>query len=310
MEKLNYFIRKIGLWIILVLIVLTITVVSIKYYIDNKQYYDNYSYYGNKLSEYEPIFKLNTLSLKDCQEKCIKTPNCKGITLNALENICYGTGNDGVLREEEDSKVWLKDKDIVFSYKTELLLVETDSKQVVDKSLIKEGYSPNHFNYNFYVYLNKFEPGTWKHIFHKGTEISNDIDTNNWENISSTIPEQYIGAWFAPFNTTMRIAYTLKNRKIGYVDIPNIPIKKLVFVSVNIFNKYIEVYLDGKIVKITNLNTEPVFNYGDLYVKNNNTFNGSVLYLTYNPEYLNHKTMMELYKKSYSEVEKEIMKKY
>lgn len=301
---------KISIIILFLIIIASASYILINRYIKQKQYYNGYSFYDKNITDYEPLFKLNTMSLEECKEKCLKSPKCYGASLNLTENMCYGTGKDGVLREEDDSKVWLKKEDSAFIFDSNLLVVETKSPFVVNRKNIITGYTPNNFNYNFYLYIEKLHTGHWQHILHKGTEYKQKINTADWDEITRLIPEQYIGAWIAPFTNTMRIAITLNDGSMDYVDIPNLPLNKASFISVNVVDKYIEIYIDSLLVKIKELKKSPLYNPGNLYCKSLKSFKGSLLYLTYTPEYTTIKNIKELNKSSLEEVNDLIVKMY
>ena len=306
----NY--KKIVLGVILFILIVIGIYLLIKWYKANKSEYTGYSYYGKDLSKPQNhLFELNTLSFEECKQYCIKTPKCKGFTLNPAEERCYGTGEGGILRHEPENselRVWIKPTDSIFQAQSELLLTMTDVPHRISNSSLVKPFTPGRYNYNFYLFIDNFKSDAWKHVFHKGNEITELVD-NDWDNITRVVPEQFIGVWIAPFNTFMRIAITTK-LGIEYIDIENMPINKLSFVSVSLLENVAEVYINGKLVKTHILKTQGMFNNGHIYTKYNNSFNGSLYYLTYTPEYLNHSQILELYKKTLPEIRNETIKKY
>lgn len=274
-----------------------------KLYINNKYIYKGYSYYDKNILNYVPLFKLDTHDFDECINKCYKLKNCKGITLNPIEEKCYGTGKNGVLRKENinEIKSWIKSDESIFNLKSNILLTFTSKNIFIDKSLITEPYSRGQINYSFYIYINELKYGEWKHIFHKGSYIEN-INTNDWDNITAQVPKQFIGAWFAPYNNTLRISITNNIGNIEYIDINYILQNKLYFISINIIDNNIEIYLNTKIIKIYQLKYKPIYNYGNIYSMYENTFNGYLCYLTYTPQHLSYKKIQDLYKSSYNEI--------
>lgn len=282
----------------------------IKYILSKKTTYRGYSFYGHDLLKYKPLFKLNTHDLTECKNHCHTMAKCKGITLNPIDEICYGS-EEGQLRKEQEASMtaWVKPEDSIFVAKNEIVMSYTDNKKLVSKEFIDEPYNRGQFNYSFYIYLNEFTSGYWKHVFHKGTSISS-IKTNDWEVLINRIGEQCIGAWFAPYNTTLRIALSNEIGKIEYVDIENVPLKKLTHVSVNVSENNVEIFINGKIVKILTMLQLPKFNYGNLYIKYDTSFNGALSYLTYTQQFLSVKAIQELNNTSYNEIDRMLKDKY
>lgn len=307
----NY--KKIILGVILVILLIIGIYLLIKWYKANKTEYTGYSYYGQDLSKCNNhLFELQTLSFDECKEHCLKTPNCKGITLNPTDEKCYGTGEGGILRYEPENtelKVWIKPEDSIFQAQSDLLLTMTDKPHRISNAALLQPFTPGRYNYNFYIFIDQFKSEAWKHVFHKGSEIETLVD-DDWDNIVREIPEQFIGVWIAPYNTYMRIAITTKSGQIEYVDIENIPINKLTFVSVSLLDNTVEVYINTKLVKTHIMKSPGMFNNGHIYTKYDNSFKGSLYYLTYTPEYLNHSQIVDLYRKSLPEIKNETIKKY
>ena len=67
-------------------------------------------------------------------------------------------------------------------------------------------------------------------------------------------------------------------------DLQNIPINRQVNITINFRGSDVEVFFNGKIVKITRLNGVPTINKSNLYVMNNNTFGGEISNLLYYPD--------------------------
>ena len=115
-----------------------------------------------------------------------------------------------------------------------------------------------------------------------------------------------------PYNTSIRIAITLNNGRMDYIDIPYhyIPLNYPVFISVNVVKDYLEIYINTYLYKVQSLSAKPLFNNGNLSCKCDTSYIGDLLYLTYTPDYLTHKKIKETYNKSFNEIKKEIKKKY
>ena len=85
-------------------------------------------------------------------------------------------------------------------------------------------------------------------------------------------------------------------KKVEYIDqdIQNIPINKPVHISLNFRVSNVELYIDGNLKKIVNLDGTPDFNDGDLYVMYPKSFNGQVSKLTYIPQSVNRNKIMKM----------------
>ena len=119
---------------------------------------------------------------------------------------------------------------------------------------------------------------------HKGTEPDGIINYRDWDDLAVDFPDQYIGAWLAPFTNNLRICITtIQNdtRQLEYFDLLDVPINKAFFVGVVIKEKYLEIYTDGKLQHAILLVGEPEFNNGDLFIKYDKTFNGALYNVNY-----------------------------
>lgn len=88
-------------------------------------------------------------------------------------------------------------------------------------------------------------------------------------------------------------------RQIEYFDhdLKNIPINQSSTFTINIINTYIEIYLNGKIIKTAQLNGTPTFNKFPMYIMNNLSFGGelkNIMYFPINMKLSNIKTIMSL----------------
>lgn len=96
------------------------------------------------------------------------------------------------------------------------------------------------------------------------------------------------------------IAKTRLDTYIEYVDsdLQNIPINTKINITVNVIGRIVEIYINGKIVKITELEGLPQFDKTNLYVMQDSTINGEIGNLLYYPDSLKIKdinTIMDLH---------------
>lgn len=289
------------------------------YYTSTSSIQQGTSYYGDDLLNYSPVFKLNTERIDSCIKRCESDPLCDGITFNRDELTCIGTKR-GILRDDGDSlSAWVKPANSQSSntFNKSVILVGL-AKENVTISADKISYpgNPYEFNWSMYLYLNDHlaNHGSWRQILHKGSELTDQIDTPNWEDILSQIPDQSVGIWMSPFNNNLRIALTtvtqskkimivsqhahvdaasgtlnqepisnIPEKNIEFFDIYQFPVKKIKHLSVNVLSSSIEIYLDGMIYKVFSLTGRPEFNRGNLYIMKPKTVDGYIQKLSYAP---------------------------
>jgi hypothetical protein len=80
---------------------------------------------------------------------------------------------------------------------------------------------------------------------------------------------------------------------IDYIDIYRIPVKKLNHISVNFQGLTMELYINGNLYKIKELNGYPIFNDGNLFAMNSNTIDGFLIDLKFTPDRLPHNKILE-----------------
>ena len=208
----------------LVLFVLSISLACIGYvvyyYMNTSSTFTivgNSSYYGNDITNYEPLFKETAKTINDCINICTENIICDGITYNTDTQTCTGTKN-GLLRNESQSySAWVKTPNLKITsidnnfFKT-ILVGYTNTKKNINGETIQNPYQVGFFAYSFNITIFDFHAhyGSWRHIFHKGTPITDGTIVNyqSWENLIKDFPQQSIGVWLAPFTNNIRIAVT------------------------------------------------------------------------------------------------------
>jgi len=207
----NPFNNPIMLWSLIIITLGFILYALYYYYRTTSTVLSAKSYYGTDLLSYSPVFKLNTEQIDPCIKRCEADPLCDGITFNKDELSCVGT-KEGLLREDDASlAAWVKPPASKDTTKKSVILVglAKESNSVAADKISYPG-NPYEFNWSFNLYLNDHmaNHGTWRHIMHKGTDVIEQIDTPNWEDILAQFPDQSVGVWMAPFNNNLRIAIT------------------------------------------------------------------------------------------------------
>ena len=119
------------------------------------------------------------------------------------------------------------------------------------------------FSYSFWIYIgqNTFNnTSKMHHIFHKGN--------------SSSVPLQAPGVWIYPNENKLAIYMNTYNNVASKCDIGNIPMNKWVFMTIVVIGRHMDVYVNSKLKKRTDLGGIPKQNYGDLYMNKWGGFSG------------------------------------
>ena len=181
---------------------------------------ENSSYYGSDISNYEPIFQENTKTVSDCINICKNDITCDGITYNIDTQACLGTKNGKLRRDEQNNySAWVKPAGDKFNalhenknFAKSVLVGYTKTNKIIDGQKLQNPYMLGYFCYSFNITIYDFYKnyGSWRHIFHKGSEISagQQLNYQSWENLIVDFPIQTIGVWLAPFTNNLRIAVT------------------------------------------------------------------------------------------------------
>ena len=342
--------------LILVIALLFIGYVVYRYFYENVDdlIKTNSSYYGENVLLYEPLFQQTTNTIKECIDMCNNDITCDGITYNNDTQMCSGTKNGQIRNETASYSAWVKPPNtqsiVQTDFRKAILVGYTKSARTISGMKITNPYMLGNFCYSFNLTIYDFYKnyGYWRHIFHKGTDISTGTTLNyqSWENLVKDIPNQVIGVWLAPFTNNLRIAVStnsLANRAYGsypdafvekcnadgncfitdmpsgkwtdtskagdgsnpktrldsYVeyfdqDLQNIPINQQINITINFRNNIAEIYFNGKIVKITQLDGTPTTDKSNLYVMNEKTANCEISNLLYYPDALKLKDIKEI----------------
>ena len=316
------------------------------------------TYYGENVLLYEPVFQQQSPTITDCINTCNNDLTCDGITYNNDTQVCMGTKNGQIRNDTSAYNAWVKPKLInkhnLTDFTKSILIGYTKTSRYINGEKISRPYMLGNFCYSFNLTIYDFNKnyGVWRHIFHKGTQLQNDMQLNfqSWENLVKEIPNQVIGVWLAPFNNNLRIAITTtsivnNNRghyedafiqkcgvsnnnsnadidndinncyitdmpsgrwsdkaKIGDGSIPktslkthieyfdndlqNIPINTQVNIIINFRNTNAEIYFNGKIKQVFQLNGTPQFDKTSLFALQDKTANCEISNLIYYPDAL------------------------
>lgn len=186
------------------------------------QILENSSYYGSDISIYEPLFKEKTKSVTDCVNICKSNVICDGITYNVDTKSCLGTKNGQIRNENASYNAWVKPQSDKIStaemsrdFIKSVLVGYTKTMTVVDGKKLQNPYQLGIFSYSFNITIYDFYKnyGSWRHVFHRGSEIvpGTSLNYQSWENLVVDFPIQSIGVWLAPFTNNLRIAVTTQS---------------------------------------------------------------------------------------------------
>jgi len=198
---------------------------------NNTSILESSSYYSTDIALFEPIFQNTSKTINECISICENDITCDGITYNSDTQACIGTKKGIVRSEKSNYSAWVKppsdkiggiseigSKDFTKS----LLIGYTKTMKVIDGKKIQNPYKLGYFSYSFNLTIYDFYKnfGSWRHIFHKGTQIipGTILNYQSWENLIVEYPIQNIGVWLAPFTNNLRIAVTttsLANENYG-----------------------------------------------------------------------------------------------
>jgi len=200
------------------------------YYYNNKhiEIKNNSSYYGEDINLYDPLFNEQINTINDCIDNCKNNIICDGVTYNLDTQMCSGTKNGIIRNENSNYSAWVKppnlkeQENIDKNFIKAILVGYTKTFKTINAHKLQNPYKIGHFSYSFNLTIYDFYKnyGSWRHIFHKGTQIDEGklINYQSWENLVKDFPIQTVGVWLAPFTNNLRIAVTtetLTNRNSG-----------------------------------------------------------------------------------------------
>jgi hypothetical protein len=288
-----------------------------RYYTKESEYKSGQTFYGSDILAYEPLFTINTDKAEKCVVQCQKDSLCSGITFNAGTLTCLGS-EEGQLREDGNNFIsWVKPKhqlNPIFAKKTasdKPLIGLADSTMTIKNTELARPPFISRFNFGLFIYINDFYEGhgRWRNIICKGTEwlAGEPLDTPYWETVSAERPDQCLGIWLAPFNNNLRVCITTRRQlpvpsttsaepqpitqtiqqTLEYIDIQNVPTRKLFHLSVNMVEGGMEVYLNGKLHRMISLKGAPVWNELPLTILGPVSTPATIMDLVFMPETAN-----------------------
>ena len=148
------------------------------------------------------------------------------------------------------------------------------------RSKNEEGGIEFTYTYWFMIEDMHYKYGEWKHIFHKGNRTS-------W-------PNRAPGVWIHPETNSVRVYMNVYEKVLDFIDIENIPLNKWVHMGVVLKNKFMDVYVNGELVKRHELQDIPKQNFNDLYICNFGGFSGYLARFKYHNRAISPSDMRNL----------------
>ena len=307
----------------------------IKLVAKKSKYKKNYTFYGKELTEYEPIFKDEFDEIEECAKRCKQDFNCDGITYQISTGKCTGTKNGHLRPDINDYISWVKTrKTSQITVEKTTLATNVEEKERIESAKIPFPKAVNSFTFSFWITVRDWYENfhSWKHVFHKGTEINDRVNYTNWDDVVDACPEQCPGVWLSPFTNNIRVVVTTRTKEsaqnipnhpnikpckdnlcyiksqikekegatryvksLEFHDIKNIDINRPVFIIIRFRKHVMEIYINGKLHKTIRLAGEPIFNYGNLQIMFPKTFKGYLQNINYYPEEIDKDEILKLY---------------
>jgi hypothetical protein len=207
---------------------------------------------------------------------CIDDNNINTKNTELKPKFCYTSDNEEKINTEknledyEKSEGTCRDKLDKYPNFTEYNDTYATCKAKCSEDKLCQGFSMNKFK-NECKLFSKY-----------GKRKGNDLNTL----ITGGSRGVFDGDKYTCYKKINYVDETLKKNKIEYVDIKNIDINKLFHLSIISKYNYIEIYVNGKLVKIKNLKGNIISNNGNLHIKKNLSFNGIIYNYNYIPNYV------------------------
>ena len=131
-------------------------------------------------------------------------------------------------------------------------------------------------------------------------EPNETLKLTKWNQVINQLPEQSIGIWMKPNKNDLRIATNVKSEirpNMEYLDLKNIPIKKLIHLTFCINDNFIEVYQNGKLTNTKSMSSTIEINKKDIFFNFQNTYSGFLYNFYYLPKRISSKEIQILYSK-------------
>lgn len=136
------------------------------------------------------------------------------------------------------------------------------------------------FTWSVWIFVDDFgyKEHEYKHVFHKGNNNINVIDSPTGLNYPNNGPGLYI----TPDTNALEIIMNSYDEINEKIQINDLPLHKWVNVIIRVTKqKQLDVYINGTLTKRHMLSSVPKQNYGDVYLSMNGGFSGNTSELRY-----------------------------
>ena len=128
------------------------------------------------------------------------------------------------------------------------------------------------FTYSFWLNINSISRDRIQHIFHKGFISEPKVSTDKTQPVSIQGP----GVWLATGKNKLVINMNTFDSVKETCEISNLPMNKWFHTTIVLMNRYVDIYINGRLKKRCKLNGIPKQNYNDLYINMFGGFNGFI----------------------------------
>jgi hypothetical protein len=202
------------------------------------------------------------------------------------------------------------------------MLNATKIETVTKSELPSQSGLSQNFTYSIWLYVNNwnYKNGEYKPIFGRfdGGDATQKILTSYFEGINSCMTRPSIDS-DCSFNPSPVVTFDkVQNNILVYIpnsyrdditdktytnpfkcEVRNIPIQKWVNFSMTVYNKTLDVYINGKLHKTCVMNSVPVMSSGDIHITPGGGFDGYTSKFQFYPEALNPQEIWNIYSNGY-----------
>ena len=171
-------------------------------------------------------------------------------------------------------------------------LLNAKHSTVIDAKKLPKGDSHD-YAYSIWIYVNdwNYNYGEEKNIIRRADKTKNKIEYS---------PRLYLDK--NTNNLQVEIAAKTKTPTIKQCEVNNIPIQKWVNIIVSVYNRSVDIYIDGKLNKTCFLPGVPIYNTKDLVVGGKTDgFSGFTSKLEYWSRAIGPRKAYEVYKEGYGQ---------
>lgn len=226
----------------------------------------------------------NTLNSYASEDR-VATEIMLGIVLCILILILYylikGTSNMILGKKMSNSIVYkgLKSADVPVTITQD---PSYKNSNVLQRSVNEDGGIE--FTYSVWIWLDtktwkvNDSETQWKHVFHKGPMRNSEFTGSSPDTMSEI---QCPGLWIGKNSNELRLYINTFGINSEYIQIKNLPLKKWFCFIYTQTNFVADVYINGRLKEQKELRTLPRQNYSNLYINQNEGFEGYISNLSY-----------------------------